>query len=219
MASEAPATIPEVQLTCLRELRFLWQPNIESGGPMVDYEAPFGTPKALDDLAALAQEAAAAGQLPELYFAVMAALPKFTATARLAPGVYHLPADMLDRLKQDMANEDAGPADDGSFEFTEEHGRLIANMRWGAIDAESIVEELTPSDDPSVGEGIWQSPCIWFKRPFGDLTYFQLEMAQHLGLAPESGEGELSQELENRMNFLYDQLHIALQVFVRHAAV
>lgn len=184
-------------IACIRRLRFISIPHIESGGPAVDYDAPFGSPNALTDLAEISGLDDPA-ELAALYFDVMAALPTFAQTATLAPGSYHLEAEDVD------------------IDFTAEHAKLIPAIRWAAIDANDLTDELTPGPDPSIPGGGWQIRSINFKRPFGDMTYFQLDMAEILGIPTA---GELSPESEEHLNQVYDELHQALQVFVVHAQV
>ncbi len=57
------------------------------------------------------------------------------------------------------------------------------------------------------------------KRPYGDMTYFQYDMAYHLALKVESKDGEklLSEDQEKALQHLHWQMLGALQVFVENA--
>jgi hypothetical protein len=203
-------------LSCLRRLRFIWVPNIESGGVFVDPEAPFGSPNAYDDLA----QAVPGKSLPELrrlYGEVMIRLPEFTERAKLAPGSYILPAADVLRLKKNTDGGDSGIAGDGSFRFTSEHAKLIGAVRWWYGEGHRFSFDFDASVEPQDGP-YWRAAAVNFKRPFGDMTYFELDMAEILGVELDPDE-ELDPAQEERLLGLYKQMHVALQVFVLHAVL
>lgn len=202
-------------LSCIRRLRFIWVPNVESGGPSVDFEAPFGSPNAYADLAKVAP-AKSRPELKHLYAEVMKRLPVFTETAKLEPGSYVLPQPVVTRLKRSMADGDTGIKEDGSFYFTAEHAKLIAAIKWWYNEPSRFSFIFNLSLDPQDWVGGWRVATVNFKRPFGDMTYFEIDMARALGvdLKPNSKDPE-----EDRLFALYRQMHVALQVFVMHATL
>jgi hypothetical protein len=204
-------------LSCIRSLRFIWVPHMESGGPAVDFEAPFGSRDAYSDLAKIAP-GRNRSELKQLYADVMNRIPVFTETAKLEPGSYVLPPLIVLRLKEFMTNGDGGLREDGSFSFTAEHGKLIGALRWWYIgsDGFSFTFDAGPDLLPDADAGTWRAATVNFKRPFGDMTYFALDMARTLGMDLEPNSNELK---ENYLFGLYEQMHVALQVFVMNAAV
>lgn len=96
-----------------------------------------------------------------------------------------------------------GLADESIFELTAQHRRLLAAMSWELSDP--YVDEDIPGADP--------------KRPYGDFTFYQLEMALHLGLIPAqkpAGHDPMTPEIVDAMTALHGQMQPALQVFLRH---
>jgi hypothetical protein len=215
-SNDAEMVIAPEHVACIRRLRFIWVPRVESGGPAVDFEAPFGSPNAYDDLAQ-AVPGKSQTELRRLFAEVMIRLPVFTEKAKLAPGTYVLPAPLVIRLKQHMDGGDSGIGEDGSFRFTAEHAQLIAAIRWWYLSPNgvSFSFRFDPTLDPQDGK-FWRAPFVNFKRPFGDMTYFEIDMAKILGvnLKPNSKDPE-----EDRLFALYQQMHAALQVFVLNATL
>jgi hypothetical protein len=202
-------------LSCIRQLRFIWIPNVESGGPAVDPQAPFGSADAYKDLAEIAPSKSRS-ELKRLYGEVMRRLPVFTGKATLGPGRYVLPRPAVLHLKQFMKRGDAGMEDGGSFDFTAEHAKLIAAIRWWYEEGPRFSFVFDPGLDIQYLNGAWRAATVNFKRPFGDMTYFEIDMTRILGasLKPNSKDPE-----EDRLFALYQQMHAALQVFVMHATL
>jgi hypothetical protein len=209
---EEALEISPLHLACLRQLRFVWVPNVESGGPSVDFEAPFGSSDVYADLARIAKMNSKS-ELKRLYAAVMVRLAVFTEKGKLAPGHYSLPRETVLRLKRSVAA--SGISDDG-FHFTAEHAKLINALRWVYLEPTRYSFVFNLSLDPEDWTGFWRVPSVNFKRPFGDMTYFEIDMAAVLGLPfrPNSNDPN-----EARFSDLYQQMHAALQIFVMNAAL
>ncbi|MCV7193319.1 hypothetical protein [Mycolicibacterium brumae] len=93
--------------------------------------------------------------------------------------------------------------DDGDFAFTAEHRTLLAAMSW----------ELS---DPYAGDDI---PGADPKRPYGDFTFYQLEMALALELIPAQKPADhdpMTPEIVEAMTALHFQSQPALQVFLQN---
>jgi len=91
--------------------------------------------------------------------------------------------------------------DEGPFDFTDPHRRLLAMMNWRLSDPYDIDD--VPGADP--------------KRPYGDFTFYQLEMALHLGLIPPQKPADydpMTPEIVDAMTALHGQMQPALQVFL-----
>lgn len=90
-----------------------------------------------------------------------------------------------------------------SFGLSDQHRALLATMSW----------ELT---DPYFGDEV---PGCDPKRPYGDFTFYQLEMALHLGLIPAKkpdGEDPMTPELVDAMTELHFRMQPALEVFLHN---
>ena len=90
------------------------------------------------------------------------------------------------------------------FEFTKEHQTLLRYMTVEASESWQTDGELYGVDA---------------KRPYGDFTYYELEMAKHLGLPtttnPE-GWKEIDKETERRLTALHHQMEAAVQVYLQN---
>ena len=90
---------------------------------------------------------------------------------------------------------------DGVFDFTDRHRRLLAMMSWQLSD--TYGDDDIPGADP--------------KRPYGDFTFYQLEMALHLGLIPAQKPADhdpMTPQIVDAMTTLHGEMQPALQVFL-----
>ena len=94
---------------------------------------------------------------------------------------------------------------DGQFRFTDQHRRLLRELRLEWPDRQ-IISLFASSGYPA--------PAVHFKRPFGDMTSFEIDMAAILGLHAQ--DDTIDPLLENR---LYWEMWPALQTFVEHAQI
>lgn len=93
--------------------------------------------------------------------------------------------------------------DDAVFEFSDRHRRLLAAMSW---------ELSAPYGDDDI-------PGCDPKRPYGDFTFYQLEMALHLGLIPAQKPPDhdpMTPQIVDAMTALHGQMQPALQVFLQN---
>jgi hypothetical protein len=97
---------------------------------------------------------------------------------------------------------------DGTFLFTREHLLLIRHLRFGWPHRNMLVLFDSRSRTPV--------PIVNYKRPFGDMTAFEIDMAEILDLPrPPFNDTPLDQKLSN----LYWEMWSALQVFVEYASI
>ena len=213
-----PALTPAV-LAGIRRLHFLFFDG-EAGTPLVDPEAPFGSRDALADLADLAGRD---GDARALYAAIMANLPAFCARARLTPGRYALTPARVAAINATLPRDVPPAARDGMFVFTREHAVLIPVLRWQTMDGDfswdmAIDQGHLP---PSPGNA-WPVALVTPKRPYGDFTFFEADMARALGIPHGKnarGEAELPKALIDRLYRLHGEMTAAVQVFVQRATV
>ena len=193
------AGFPDVaHMQLIRKLRLTWSP-VESGAPWIDCIEPLGE----GDTKTLA--AAITGLSPELAREKLIEtawnIHIYIEKAELKPGVYKLPEHVGNPY-----HEMHGVAADGSFTFTQEHLILLRHMRWGRPSREQVQALLK--------EGIYPFPLTDGKRPYGDFTWYEYEMAEILGepfaIGPDGNPVEDS-EKDRRMKILHYQTLPALR--------
>lgn len=204
LADEDPAFTAE-HAKLIRAFRVDWIP-IESGAPGIDCEYPFGPgvdvithAMALlgtGDRRHAAQTIAEAGRI----------LPRYLALAKLEPGTYPTPRELWDWR---------GVRRDGAFQLQAEHITLLKGSCWTVVDQHNIGDVLEM-------DTFWPMPYIDGKYPYGDRSYFQLDMADLLGepysIAPDEYTVE-DDDKDERLERLHEELMPALQVFLAHATV
>jgi len=209
-------------LEAIRKLRFIWDPLVEGGGPIVDPYQPYGSAALADDLAPILgtrDEVAVAA----FHVEVAAALSWALKHGELEVGRYPLahltnaeieralrrelrglPPERIAAIVKELPRLDP----DGTFPFTHEHLLLIRHLRFGWPHRNMLAVFTTRHWIPV--------PIVNYKRPFGDMTAFEIDMAEILGLPrPPFNDTPLDQQLSN----LYWEIWPALQVFVEHATI
>jgi hypothetical protein len=117
----------------------------------------------------------------------------------LAPGRYDYanPLVQLPDLVHALPDELAALAVEETlvFDFSAQHDALLRAARW---------------------RGLWMDA----KRPYGDMTYFELDMADILGQPTDRGEnGQLPADQERQLWKLHTEMLSALQVYLQRAAI
>ncbi len=204
----------EQHVRLLRAAAVLWAP-IESGAPMVAYSPrlvesdgipyenvartaglPLGSPpseaekRAIDVLVA---------ELPRAFVA-------FMERATLAPGRYEYrnPLVGIEHADGLLAPSLSAHARETTvaFELKPEHAKLLRRGSWEGLEKGSMAGYM--GLDP--------------KRPYGDMTYFELDMAEILGEpTPRDRDGRLAPAQEARLGRLHEEMQAALQIFLQHA--
>jgi hypothetical protein len=220
VSGNASFAVTGEHIALLRKLRFGWE-TAETGAPMVDPDLPYATPDliaAIGDIAGAKTEADRARQHIEVYFA----LSKMLTQGSLKPGDYPLLNVRSEDIHVMMRGyfQDDSPANDvplgltpeGQFRMTGEHLKLIKSLKFEWPDEDQATDRLNTGD--------WPAPVLDPKRPYGDMTWFQRDMAAVLGLelATEGGEEVLTEDQERMLQQLHWQMLGALQVFVENAA-
>lgn len=197
--------------TLLRRLRVMWVP-IEEGAPGVDFFQPLigQRPTIEEAMSALSttDEAFATRVLAELELLI----PLFVQRAgSLAPGRYAIPDEMC----KFFAFPDSGADTSGRFELRKEHLVLLKAAQWHVLDSDT-------TSDLFEGEGeSWPMPFIDGKYPYGERSYYQVDMAELLGQPYRTDlDGEVieDEEKDARLERLHTETLAALQVFLAHAS-
>lgn len=195
----------------MRLLRVCWMP-VESGAPAVDFEQPLlgGTDtlaivrkalKTTDDALAIRRLAEVCRLVPR-YVAAIGTLP---------PGRYPVPAEMKEAFDFPESGVDA----QGGFHLRKAHLTLLRAAVWREVNARSLQAVLRE------GERFWPMPYIDGKRPYGDASYYQVDMARLLGKPyPMDAKGYAVADpaKDARLERLHYEMLAALQVFLAHAA-
>lgn len=220
LSDPAPArSITAEHVAALRKLRFAWHPLIESGGPVVDPWTPYGSESIADDLGPIIGTRAPVS-IARFHREVSTTLFGVLRTCALPPGRYRLAhlnnAWMEQRLRRELASlpntrieaiiaELPPLSPDGYFDFTDQHRRLLGAIRFEWSD-EGILPLLMSGRHPV--------PMVNFKRPFGDMTAFEIDMAAILG-RPRAPAGIPDATLAR----LHWEMWPALQAYVEHAPI
>lgn len=220
LSDPAPVrSITAKHIAALRKLRFAWNPLIESGGPVVDPWAPYGSESIADDLSPIIGTRDPVS-IARFHREVFYTLFEVLRTCALPPGRYRLAhlnnAWMEQRLRRELVSfpntrieeiiaELPRLSPDGHIDFTDQHRRLL-----GAIGLEWPSEGLLPL----LMSGRHPAPMVDFKRPFGDMTAFDIDMAAILD-RPRAPAGIPDATFAR----LYWEMWPALQAFVEHAPI
>jgi len=216
-ATPLPPT--ERHVRAIRRLRFAWDPLTESGGPIVDPRAPYGSARLADDLVPLAGTSDVVG-IAAFHVEVGRALTWALAHGDLDEGRYavppltpavmrdlvrreaaHLPPPRLDAILRDLPALAEGDA----FSVLPAHRLLLKKLAFGWPDAYAL--------DAAIARGWQPVPTVHFKRPFGDASDVEHDIAFILGEPPPTDE------TRPRFWRLYLDMWPALQAFVLHARI
>jgi hypothetical protein len=212
----------------LQQMVVVWDPT-ESGAPTVDPAAPYGSSNPWKDVQRVAEKhgmKAPKAEAMRLHRETESALGVLLALGTLPAGRYEL-ADplagrksafagisLVDRAESAIAGElrTHPPHQRGRmlrFEFRDEHRQALQAMslEW---------REWSEDDDDWI-----DGPAIDAKRPYGNLTFFFLELARAIGLSPARpttrDDHGLSHDQIRRLGRLHHEMDLALQVFLRQA--
>jgi hypothetical protein len=215
----APAKITTKHVAALRKLRFAWNTLVESGGPVVDPWTPYGSEDMAADLGPIIGTSDRVA-IARFHREVSSVLFEALKHCDLADGQYRLShldnAWMEQRLRKDLSGLSRERVEtvvaqlprlnpDSRFQFTDQHRRLLRELRFEWPDRQLMW---------IVARSGYPAPVVHFKRPFGDMTAFEIDMANILGL-PRPRKYALNPVLER----LYWEMWPALQTFVEHAPI
>lgn len=212
---DGPFDINQGHLDLLRLMRFGWD-SVERGAPMLDPRQPYGRADVLAQLGETfdaSDDDEVARRHVEMFFVLARALRHAT----LPPGRYPLgnigPADIRAAMAGYAASDtDLGLGPDGLVTITDDHLRLLRaiEIRWPSH--WDCADRLAAGQYPAAtADG---------KRPYGDYTFIEVDMARVLGeLPPNPADGifEPDAELAARLARLHWQMLAAMQVFIEQA--
>ena len=196
-----PLTAQHLQL--IRQLRVSWFP-IESGAPGIDPLQPLRGPHSSLENAQQILQIQNPTLATQLLAEVCLWIPEFVASATLPAGIYTLPADF---------SRDGQPR---PFEFQPEHLPLLHAAQWREIGADNVSDVLANEES---SQTLWPMPYIDGKRPYGDRSYYQIDMAELLGqpyAKDAHGRYILPAEKDETLKQLHLQTQEALQLLLMH---
>ncbi|WP_370679746.1 hypothetical protein [Comamonas sp. GB3 AK4-5] len=204
LSSQAlPAFTPQ-HLQLLRALRVWWLP-VESGAPGVDPAQPLrGEAPAVQMVQQLLATEDAALATRRLVEVARWVLP-FVERARLAPGRYAVPEDMQALLPGVCQ---------GQFTLRAEHLTLLRAAMWNEVDGDSLGGLLAESTEEAP---LWPMPYIDGKRPYGDRSYYTIDMAELLGrpfALDVQGRAIIPADRDAQLTQLHEETLTALQVLL-----
>ncbi len=191
----------------MRLLRVQWMP-VESGAPAIDFEQPLLGGN--DTLAIVRRalgtndEAVAVRRMAE----VCRLVPRYVRSiGRLPPGRYNVPAEMREAFDFPESGVDAN----GTFTLRAEHLTLLRAADWREAEGPALQAVLRE------GDRFWPAPYIDGKRPYGNASFYQIDMARLLGDPyPLDANGYAITEpaKDARLARLHGETLAALQVFL-----
>ncbi|WP_313625676.1 hypothetical protein [Achromobacter sp.] len=194
----------------VRLLRVQWMP-VESGAPAIDFEQPLlGGAQTLAiarDALKTTDDALALRRLAE----VCRLIPRYVQSiGRLRPGRYAVPVEMREAFDFPESAVDA----QGEFNLNKEHLVFLRDLAWRVADDRDLQAVLRE------GDRFWPMPYVDGKRPYGNSSYYQVDMAKLLGEPyPLDAKGYAIRDpaKDARLARLHYEMLAALQVFLRHS--
>jgi hypothetical protein len=192
---------------------------------MLDPERPYGR---ADLLAQLAEVFATddADALARRHVEMLLVLARALKHGVLQPGRYRLrnigANDVRDAMRgygdaEGLGDADLGLDADGAVAVTDEHLKLLRNIeiRWpSSSECEERLED-----------GAYPAAAADPKRPYGDFTYIEVDVARILGCLPPPPEGDdpavftPEPALARHLQRLHWQMLGAMQAFVENAEI
>lgn len=211
--------LTQPQLDLIRNARMGWN-TTEMGAPMLDLYRPyFGGPTARQVELALGEDALDMEKAAFL-ISMVSAFSTFFSNAKIEPGPYKLTnLDAEDIAAAAMHDQERlawfGLNEDGTVALTQELIQLVRNLQWDWADEDDIAEVLYKGELPS--------PIVDPKRPYGDMSYFQLDIHRILEWRTEQKTSEGYIALTDAQELAASDLHfrtmLAAQAMIEHATI
>ncbi len=195
-------------IALIRHMQVIWLP-VETGAPVVHPLQPLGDGNTKEIAAAITglSETEAVNKLTEACLG----LKLFLKLVAMAPDHYTLPSFM----QPIFGGPNFGVASDGGFTFTDEHLLLLQKgLLWRVSTAHELPEILAMD--------MW--PVIFpdGKRPYGDYTYYQIEMAELLDRPYTIGPDKHvlpDPSKDAALEALHEQTLPAMQLLLMHGTI
>lgn len=203
MSQEQHFNLTDDHIKLLREFVVIWDLS-EAGAPVIDPGRPYGSTDRYSDMARivgltngipLSTEQKAI--LDQLYQDMTSAFEIALQHARLTPGDYSYQA--APEIDEETGDISAEPGKTVTFHITDAHLKLLngANGVWLEY---------------------WKTLGINSKRPYGDMTAFELDMANILDIPVENGGNLTLDQLDHLQQLHTDMLH-TLPILLKHGTL
>ncbi|WP_298357021.1 hypothetical protein [uncultured Litoreibacter sp.] len=210
------ARLTQGQLMLIRKARLGWN-TMEVGAPQLDLAEPYTGGRTPQHLAEIVGEDATDMEKAEFLISMVSAYQQFCGQAQIAPGSYKV-ANIREVDVAEAAGHDDeragwfGLNPDGSVDLTDELIALVRNLQWAWPDEDDMGDVLY--------KGEFAGPTVDPKRPYGDMSYYQLDIHRILGWpAEQTDEGgyvKLTDAQEARASDLHFKVMLAAQVVIEH---
>ena len=207
------------QLMLMRRARLNWN-SVEIGAPQLNPDQPYTdgtTPRHLTEL--LGDEAQDM-EKADFLISMVQAYSTFCGEAKIDAGTYQIRNVTIDDVAAAAWNDQEriawfGQNPDGSFDLTEDLIALVRNLQWQWPDEDDMGDVLY--------KGEVAGPTVNPKRPYGDMSYFQLDIHRILGwpteLKTEDGYVELTDAQGEAAMDLHFRTMLAAQVMLENGRV
>lgn len=210
-------------LTLIRQSVLSWD-GAERGAPRLDPLKPMGKADLFGQLSSIQSVGTSDQQRVRFYVSMVSALNYFTDKALLEPGEYELNNLSVKNIRELMrgysysdeaglSDAELGFSDAGKVVMSAEIIALVKGAYWGWSNHWE--------NDEMIGDGWWPSPAIDPKRPYGDMSYIELDMHRILEWPvkkrDKDGYIELTDEQQEQLTLLHFRLLAATQVFLENA--
>jgi len=198
--------VAPAHVALLRKMQVIWIP-IEAEGPYISHDAPYGSKSIAADVRAILTEHGLgdhttmdAAEAQRLHEESLKRLPIFISAGRLTPQNYSyvigLSSDERDMASWGLKHRRPSTADNVDIVITEDHIKLLKHLR---IEMDADYDDL----------------ALNVKRPYGDMTCIEIDMAAILGVA--SAGQDLSKGQCAELFEFHESLEGVLQVWLQHA--
>ena len=211
--ANALPTFTAQHLLLIRQLHVNWVPE-ESGAPGIDPVQPLWTSGANVNTSTEADSALRIALhilqttdrtlATRLLAEVCLLIPEFVASATLPAGSYSLPSGFVETQQRTSVSQ--------PFQFLPAYQLLLNAAQWREVSSDSI-DDVLNDEDPS--QPLWPMPYIDGKRPYGNRSYYQIDMAELLGQPyAKNAQGKyiLPPDKDQALASLHQQTQAALQV-------
>ena len=195
-------------------------------GPRLDPQRPFGQYNLFSQLdATFLPEITTDIDKAKYYVSMLEALNYFTENAVLEEGEYslkNLTYSDISKLMQgyyhsgsELTAKELGFNHEGKIVITSDILKIIKGTYWEWSNSWEN-EEL-------INNGYWPSVSIDPKRPYGDMTYIELDMHMILERPVikrnKDGYIELTDDQENKLSLIHFRLLASMQTFLENARI
>ncbi|MGB0907034.1 MAG: hypothetical protein ACPGVT_06040 [Maricaulaceae bacterium] len=208
--------LTQAHIDVLRQVRLGWD-GCESGSSYFDPDKPFTSGETPLEMMEKAFGAASEEDQARLYVEMVWAINEFFERAEIKPGSYTVNNLSTSDIETAMtgyggvtSNKGLGLDEDGQVVLSAEMIKVLKTPYWGW--------EMNGYEDDCG----WPGPAIDCKRPYGDMSYWQLDMARILEWDMEKDEDgyfRTSDEQDDKLQAIHFTQLASAQAILEHGQV